>query len=285
MLIYKSKHENRNYKTRYIDNAPFRGIKLSDKTRNENLTLYERCLALQKILPDNSAISYYTAIKLLNIGQPWGLENNDVIHVTIFNSKKRIRRVGVKAHYVAYNSNAKIPIITLKGLRVVAPELLWFSMITKLTYQESIVLGSLLVSNNHSITTVKKIKTFVDTRYKCVGHKRAYKQLKDIVLGTDSPMETRIHLQIQKWGLPKFHTNYPIYIDNEILMLADGALPDKKICFEYDGRDFHSDPAKILSDKRKRNIARAAGWHVIVLTYEDYVHPEKYLLQIQELLS
>jgi hypothetical protein len=279
MLIYKTNQKPRKYKSRYIENTPFTGVKISDKTRADKLTLYEKCLALQIVLPEDAAFSHETAIALLNIGTPWGLKNDDTIHITLFNKNKRIRRPGVKTHYAK-----SFPTIKINGLRVVAPELLWFSMINSLTHQESIVLGSLLVSNNHAITSVPKIRDFLTTRYKCTGRPKAVKQIEEIIIGTDSPMETRIHLQIKSHELPNFHTNHPIYIDDEIIMLADGAIPDKKICFEYDGTEYHSDPAKIFSDKRKRTKVRSDGWRVIVLTYEDYKHPEKYLSEIEKYL-
>ncbi|MDR0788577.1 MAG: hypothetical protein LBN03_00070 [Bifidobacteriaceae bacterium] len=285
MVIYKSNRKNINYKSRYIDSAPFRGIKISEKTRIEKLTLLEKCLALQELLPENVAFSHSTAIYLLNIGTPWGIDTDEIIHLTIINNKKRIRRPNVKTHYIKIKPTEKIPIIKINGLRVVAPELLWFSMVRELTLQESVVLGSLFVSNNHELTTLKKISNFVNTRYNCNGHKLALKQLKQIIVGTDSPMETRIHTQIKKFGLPNFQPNYPICIDDEIIMLADGALPDKKICFEYDGREFHSEPAKMISDKRKRSLVFKAGWSVIVLTYEDYLNPQKYIHIIEELLE
>lgn len=86
----------------------------------------------------------------------------------------------------------------------------------------------------------------------------------------ESPAESWVRMVMLDAGLPRPTVQHSILVDGTEKFRLDLAYPNHRVCTEYDGRDFHSDPADVDADARRRDWLRAAGWIVIVVTNEDW---------------
>lgn len=99
--------------------------------------------------------------------------------------------------------------------------------------------------------------------------RRGVIQLRDLVplidVRSESPAETWTRLAIHDAGLPRPESQWEVVVEGKVFRL-DLAYPEKLLAIEYDGEEFHSAPADRDRDRRRRDILRRAGWHIIVVT-------------------
>ena len=86
--------------------------------------------------------------------------------------------------------------------------------------------------------------------------------------GTDSPQESVLRYQGNRYGLPEPEVNYEIFdhIRGSGVLSADIAYPEDHVIIEYDGR-YHYTMDRWESDLDKRNRLRALGWQPFVATH------------------
>lgn len=134
-------------------------------------------------------------------------------------------------------------------------------------HDEAVVLGDALLRRSGPIAPVFPVdaKRFLDEAGTFQGRVNAEWALPRIVPNTDSPMESRLRVEMIRSGLPRPVVNHEVW-DAETLMryYIDLAYPELKIAIEYMGKEWHgmsgdADSERILALQR-------AGWIVIIVT-------------------
>lgn len=90
----------------------------------------------------------------------------------------------------------------------------------------------------------------------------------------ESPMETRVRVLVTRAGLPAPISQYEVCSsEGGFVARADFAYPAARLIVEYDGA-WHWEQRR--ADDRRRDAMRALGWHVLVVSREDYYEtPER----------
>ena len=104
--------------------------------------------------------------------------------------------------------------------------------------------------------------------------RRGVIQARELVTLTDprseSSGESWTRLEIHDRGLPAPEPQWWVRVDGVPTYRLDLAYPRAKVLVEYDGEEFHSDPADREADEKRRQWLRDHGWYVIVVTKESF---------------
>ena len=102
----------------------------------------------------------------------------------------------------------------------------------------------------------------------------------------DSVRETDVRLTLVACRLPEPETNGVIR-DDRGRFLARGDLVYRrwKLVIEYDGWHHERDAEQRSKDIHRRERLEAAGWRVIVVTYNDMSHPISVVARVWEALT
>lgn len=104
--------------------------------------------------------------------------------------------------------------------------------------------------------------------------RRGVIQARELVPLTDprseSSGESWARLEIHDHGLPMPQPQFWVLIEGVPTYRLDLAYPKARIVVEYDGEEFHTDPAHRAADEARRERLRRHGWHVIVLTKKSF---------------
>jgi hypothetical protein len=85
----------------------------------------------------------------------------------------------------------------------------------------------------------------------------------------ESPMESEARLVMHDNGLPAPELQFEIVDLDGVTWRVDFAWPETKLAVEYEGFDYHSSPADLRHDRRKRNALSQVGWHVLGIVADD----------------
>jgi very-short-patch-repair endonuclease len=97
---------------------------------------------------------------------------------------------------------------------------------------------------------------------------------------SESPMETRLRLQIVRARLPHPVAQAELHDGKgRFLARADLYYPDVRLAVEYDGAQ-HKD--QVASDLRRQNTLISAGYHVLRFTAADLSKPGLVAAQVRE---
>lgn len=101
---------------------------------------------------------------------------------------------------------------------------------------------------------------------------------------SESPMETRVRLLLVLAGLPRPEAQLEIYDVGEVFVArADLGYADQKVVVEYDGA-WHWQQRR--ADDRRRDRIRDVGYHVIVVSSDDYFRfPSVVVAQVRNALD
>lgn len=99
-----------------------------------------------------------------------------------------------------------------------------------------------------------------------------------------SPEESWTRLLVVDAGLPRPWSQVPVDCPGGPFYL-DVGYPWLRAGVEYDGEDHHSAAHQRAHDRRRRELIRAAGWDVVVVTYQDiHARPQDFLRSLLEVL-
>jgi hypothetical protein len=117
-------------------------------------------------------------------------------------------------------------------------------------------------------TTVDDLGAYVDRQRRVRNCRVAAGRLSLVEPLTESPMETRVRLLLRRAGLPMPQPQWVVRTAaGEFVARLDFAWPDARVALEYDGADHWS---QRRHDDRRRAAARALGWHIDVISADDY---------------
>lgn len=179
-----------------------------------------------------------------------------------------------------------------QGLFVVCPELMFIQNASTLSRIELIRLGYELCgtyrSKNEtqyecdSLTTVKRLKSFIQNASNINGVEKARAALSYIAEKSASPMETALSMllclpyRLGGYGLPQPHLNFTIH-SNTISNYTGSYICDlywekEKLAVEYDSTQFHADAFHMKKDSTKRNELLGSGIHVVAVHSDDLMY-------------
>lgn len=177
------------------------------------------------------------------------------------------------------------------GFLVSSPEFCFLQMATRLSLARLILLGFELCgtyaivddgpaqNRQESLTSVAKLRAFVQASPHASGRTKALRALRYCMDGSASPMETVLTMLLclpyglGGYGLVQPFLNYRVDVPSGMrrvadrgYCLADLCWPEAKLCVEYDSREYHVEPERQESDSRRRNTLVALGFTMIVVS-------------------
>ena len=128
------------------------------------------------------------------------------------------------------------------------------------------------------------IATYAASHHGMRGCRVVEARLPDVEPKSESPMETRLRLLLLRAGLPRPLAQWEVRNEaNVFVARLDLAWPEFKVSIEYDGAQHW---AERRHDDRRRAAARSLGWHVDVVSAEDYYRtPDDIVVMVKRALA
>lgn len=245
----------------------------------------QRCRELAPVLPPRSLFCHVTALALLGVALPQGLDPRGPLHVQVGPGCTRPRRPGVRGHT---RSEPVVPSRTVDGLADLAPERVFVQLATALTPRELVVLGDALVRRRRPVCRVDDLATAVSALpARARGAQLLREALSHVRPGTDSPMETRLRWTLVQAGLPCPAVNVLVRADDGwVVAMPDLAYVRERVAIEYDGDVHRTDRATWRRDVARRQELESLGWRVISCTADDVLrHPDRVAAWVRRALQ
>lgn len=124
-----------------------------------------------------------------------------------------------------------------------------------------IVLDDLLRATPFDPADVESLATRYPGRR---GIRRARATLELVDGGAQSPKETWLRMLLIDAGLPRPHTQIPVFDDTgRAIAYLDMGWPDIKVAIEYDGEQHRTDRRQYTWDVRRLELLETLGWIVV----------------------
>lgn len=241
---------------------PFRGVRSTgfDLTRT-----IDRCRAYAVRMPGGHAFSHLTAAELLGMPLPWASRQATALHVAAPPGQPVPRVRGVVGHN-ADTSRA----VTLDGLTVLPPVLVWCQLAALLSPLALTAVGDYLLGGRRPLASVGELAAAVDEWAPRRGTAALRQALPRLRAGVDSPKETELRLLLLSFGFPEPVVNRRYHDDRgAYLGRADLSWPEWRIVIEYEGDHHRTNRVTFRQDLARRERFESAGWSVIRATDDD----------------
>ena len=117
------------------------------------------------------------------------------------------------------------------------------------------------------------------------GAARARSALRDVRVGAESPMETRLRLLLMRSGLPEPQLNPAVTAGGRVLH-PDILYPAWRVAIEYEGDHHRTDDRQWRDDILRAEWFAHGGWHVVRVTKHDLLkEPEQLLARVCRTLA
>lgn len=252
--------------------APFHGVRAEKPPE----TLIELFRAGTLALPQGSAVSHVSALRILGIEVPWRLADDDRLHLVSRTRSRRRRRQDFVAHLC---TQPALDLVEVDGLFVTSPAQTWLHLSNQLLPDDVVVLADAMMRRKNPHTDVAKLRKLLEATHKMRGLTKCREALELARPGTDSSMETRTRLLLDAAGIRGLEVNLSAHdADGNFLALPDLSIPELKIAIEYDGDVHRTDEATWRRDVERRQRLRDAGWHDITATADDVIRDPSRLI-------
>jgi very-short-patch-repair endonuclease len=256
---------------------PFHGVNLVGAPPDD---LRGRCQALAELFRPGDAFSHTTAAALL--GAPLPRLRDARLHVIVADAN-RMRRPGVVGHRATH-----LPLTLYHGLPIVAPPQVFAQLGALLGHDDLVAVGDFLVTPNRRATTpaltdLAALEAGIARGAR--GAVRARSALRDVRVGAESPMETRLRLLLMRSGLPEPLLNPAVRIGDRVLH-PDILYPAWRVAIEYEGEQHRTDARRWRDDIRRAERFADAGWRMLRVTKDDVLkEPEQLLARVCRALA
>jgi very-short-patch-repair endonuclease len=129
------------------------------------------------------------------------------------------------------------------------------------------------------IVDLRALTSYVEASAGTKGIKRLRRAVGFAEPRSESPMETRLRLQLIKARLPRPEVQVDLYDDSRrFLARADPYYPDVRLVIEFDGQN-HRD--RLVPDLRRQNALVNAGYHILRFTAPDVLTHSAVAFQVR----
>jgi hypothetical protein len=232
--------------------SPFHGVRSVSHPEG----LLERCLAYRNRMADDQFFSHVTAAALYGVPLPLRLERHTKLDVT--GRTQRPRLEGVRGF-----RSLSTPTQVVNGLLVTEVTHLLGELASVLSHEDLVIAADALTRRKHPPSSLFGLTTAAYDQ-----HSRGIRAVRDALVdarpGTDSPMETRVRLLIQRAGLPEPVIHLTIFdAAGDFVGTPDMSYAAERIAMEYEGTHHRDDPLVFADDIERRERMQEAGWYVI----------------------
>lgn len=247
--------------------TPSRGIRVPWDVEQD---LDSRIRPLLHATP-GSVASHATAALLWEIPLPPWLAGRFDVHLSRNAANNPPARNGVTGHHTRFKPGE---VVELRGLRVTSPLRTWLDLAAMLDVDDLVAAGDFLVCAHDRIFGPKRVplvplselQRAVRHEFRRRGIVKAKEAAELIMVGADSPPETRIRLSLQRAGIPELVLNHVVQDGRgRDVSWPDLALPVWKISIEYDGKHHRTPRQKVIDDDRDL-LMKQLGWIQLRIT-------------------
>lgn len=175
----------------------------------------------------------------------------------------RVRSRSGLAVKVAQLSAADV--LVYRGLKVTSGVRTVFDCLRLSNETEAVVAADALLHLRRS--NPDEVADYIRCTHRVRGSRLAAARLQLTEPKTESPMETRLRLLLRRAGLPVPDAQWVVRDRGRFVARLDFAWPAAGVAIEYDGAEHWG---QRRHDDRRRAAARALGWHIDVVSAEDY---------------
>jgi hypothetical protein len=265
--------------------VPTRGVR-SAAPAPATTDLRARCAELVPVLPADAVFCHVTALALLGVDLPFGVDPRTGLHVQVGPGTSWPRRANLIGHRRPVRD---VPIFTLPGeVRVLLPEQAWIQLAGSVPPRELVVAADALLRRRAAVCRLDQLDGAVaalppGTR----GIRLLHEALARTRAGTDSCMETRLRWVLVEAGLPCPVVNQLVRgPDGAVVAMPDLSYPEQRVAIEYDGDVHRTDRATWRRDIARRQELEAIGWRVVTCTADDVLHhPDRPVTWVRRALA
>lgn len=199
-----------------------------------------------------------------------------LVHVTRAAHAGACRRAGVRTHRTSLHPDDRD---TCRGRPVTALARTFVDLAATLPYEQLVAVGDVVLRRG----TRAQLEAAVARAGRRKGVVLARAALLVLDAGALSPGETRCRLLLRGAGFTRLRHAVTIR-DDEGGWLAEADLGDEqaRVAVQYDGaHHLQGDPAQRAADIARDELARVAGWEVVVLTARDLQLPHLALQKVR----
>ncbi|OIH97930.1 hypothetical protein [Curtobacterium sp. MCBA15_001] len=234
-----------------------------------------RGLAL--VMRSDQFFSHTTAVALWGLPLPRRVRDRSDVHVTTAGSGPLMRRPDVVGHRALVEDENEVTVVA--GLRVSSQARAWSESAALLDFRALVVLGDAIVGASDR-RTISDLAAQIRPGGRHVRLARA--ALEHVRVGSESPMETGLRLDVVDAGFPEPELNVDVHDeDGRFLGRVDMAWPEYRIALEYDG-DHHRERDAFRHDQRRGNGFAVSDWLVIHATAADAVRTAVLLERLRQ---
>jgi very-short-patch-repair endonuclease len=155
--------------------------------------------------------------------------------------------------------------MVVDGVRVTTPLRTAFDCLRLLRGAERLVVADALT--HAGLVTVSDLRSYFASKKRLRNLRRGEALLDDVEPESESPMETRLRVELISGGLPRPEAQWEVRTPRgQFVGRVDLAYPELMIAIEYDGA-WHWEQRQ--ADERRRARLRALGWEVLVYTADE----------------
>ena len=205
----------------------------------------EDARAAMLVLPGDGAFSHCTAALLHRIPLPRSHEHQQPLHVMRPTGRNPVDRPQVTPHRGLQSRR----VVTVQGLRVVAPGDTWVDLASLLGVEDLVVAGDRVARVAGSLAPLQEALARRTTARGLRGARLLREALAWVRVGSDSPMETRSRLLFCRHGLPEPELNVAVMsrTGSQFLCRGDFVWRDRKVIGEYQGS--HHLDVEVVADR------------------------------------
>lgn len=252
--------------------APSRGLRIPRELRPE---LMVRGEAVMLAARNDAALWGPSAALVLGLPIPRRLEDGRV-HVLVPEGRPRMRRSGVRTRQADI---VRSEIVLVDGYRVTSPARTYCDLSSLLGAADLLAVGDAAMRVNG--VTRGEFAYVIKRRLRYSGKVRARQVAPWICPRAESPQESRTRAHLIFNGLPEPAVNMDIADEHgQFLARGDLVYVQWRIVVEYDGA-VHGDEGQRRKDAARRTLLREHGWHVVELTADDLLVPQRAVSKVQ----
>jgi very-short-patch-repair endonuclease len=218
------------------------------------------CDAVALTLPAGAAIGGLSAAYL------WGVDlvpPGAPVTVVAPRARSMRRTARVRIHYTTFGED---DVTTFAGLPVTTSERTAFDLGRRASRSQALVAVDALL--HRKVLRIEDLRSIARERLGWPGAAQLAEVLRLSEPLSESPMETRLRLQLLDAGLPTPQAQFEVRDGSRLIARVDLAWPDLRLAAEYEG-DHHREQTQFRRDIARLNALRTAGWTVIRLTADD----------------